>query len=101
MDAIMFYMKAASLNHQTKLLRKIMENAHNAIGNFHCYLWMLKLNPYLSVDRIGTTHNSPKAPIKPPKSIEKNDQNQNGKFPVSYATPVQNRVQNEEKYGYC
>jgi hypothetical protein len=38
MDAIMFYMKAASLNRQTKLFRKMVENAQNAIGNFHCYL---------------------------------------------------------------
>ena len=38
MDATMFYMKAVSLNRQTKLFRKIVESAPNAIGNFHCYL---------------------------------------------------------------
>ena len=56
MDVIMFYMKAASLNRQTKLFRKIVGNAQNAIGNFHCYQLMLKLNPYLSVDRLGYIH---------------------------------------------
>jgi hypothetical protein len=38
MDAIMFYMKAVSLNRQTKLFRKMVENAQNAIGSFHYYL---------------------------------------------------------------
>jgi membrane-anchored glycerophosphoryl diester phosphodiesterase (GDPDase) len=37
MGVIMFYMKAASLNRQTKLFRKIVENAQSAIRNFHCY----------------------------------------------------------------
>jgi hypothetical protein len=37
MDAIMFYMKALSLDRQMKLFRKMVENAQNAIENFHCY----------------------------------------------------------------
>jgi hypothetical protein len=38
MAAITFYMKAASLNRQTKLFRKMVENAQNAAGNFPCCL---------------------------------------------------------------
>ncbi len=54
MDAIMFYMKALSLNRLMKLLLKIAENAQVVTGNFHCYLWMLKLNRYFGVDKPGT-----------------------------------------------
>ena len=55
MDAIMFYMKAASLNRQTKLLRKTVENAQNAIRNSRCCLWMSKLNPFLSANKLNDT----------------------------------------------
>ena len=45
MDVIMFYMKALSLDLQMKLFRKMVENAQNAIENFHCYPLKSKLNP--------------------------------------------------------
>jgi hypothetical protein len=34
-DALMFYTKAVNLNRQMKLFLKIMENAQNAVENFH------------------------------------------------------------------
>jgi hypothetical protein len=38
MGAIMFYMKALSLDHQMKLSRNMVENAQTVAESFHCYL---------------------------------------------------------------